>query len=631
MTALAVLEATAGPDLVLSGLLAFGPCLAAVSGNPRAVLAVGGYALALISALSWLPDKTAGHREHLIPLLATLTVTLVSFALARHLRRLERFADQAQRPLRTLAALVECSDDAIIGKTLDGTIISWNPGAERMYGYSAAEAIGANIEIIAGPAGPIELSDVLVRIAAGERVDHYETQRTHQDGTVVDVSITVSPIVDDRGAVAGASAVARDVGPRKRAEERQQDVDRRAQLDQRMASVGQLAGGIAHDFNNLLAVILNFTAFAAEQLTDDVAVRADLAQVRNAAERAAELTHQLLLFTRGDVNRPELLDVNAAIGEAERMLARTIGEHINLVALPSPDPLIISAEPGKIQQLLVNLAVNARDAMPDGGTLVIEGAIVELDEYEADVPPSLPAGRYVRLVVSDTGTGMSKEVAAHIFEPLYTTKPVGQGTGLGLATAYGIVADAGGNLDVYSELQFGTTFRAYFPVADQASQPPDATPEAIEPPRGLGQTILVVDDDDAVRQVAVRILQAGGYQVTAASGGVEALATDAAHRCDLLLTDAIMPEMSGRRLAEEMRRLRPGLPVVYMSGFSDGLRDTHLIVDQQIGFMEKPFTARCLLQRIHDLLTTAEAAPADISLGPLPGQAQRALTHPHTG
>ena len=732
MSALGVLDAWSGPDLVLAGLLAAGPSLAAVSGRPRAVLAVGGYAVVLISVLAWWPDRIFGTQHHALYLLATVAVTLVGFVLARRVRLLERFAEQTQAPLRTLAALVASSDDAVISKTLAGTVTTWNAGAERMYGYQAAEMIGANISLIAGPAGPAEFLDILTRIAAGERPDHYETQRTRKDGTVVDVSVTVSPIPDDHGVIVGASAVARDISARKRAEARQLETDKylqtlaaivessedaiiaraldgtvtvwnptaermygytnaetigtdisaiagsataeirdligrvlagqrvdnyetqrthrdgtlvdisvglssirdaegaivgtsavsrditarkraearqreineRTELAQRLQSLGQLAGGVAHDFNNLLAIISNFTAFVIDQTTDDEAVQADLAQVHKAAERAAGLTRQLLLFTRGESARPELLDVNAAIAEAHALLARTIGDNIELVVVPSPEPLMISADGGRIQQVLVNLAVNARDAMPDGGTLVIEGTVTDLDEYQTGLQPGLQhAGRYVRLLVSDTGIGMSKEVAARIFEPFYTTKPTGKGTGLGLATVYGIVTEAGGSLNVYSEPHLGTTFRAYFPLADDPSRPAVTTPEIVEIPRGNGQTILAVDDEDAIRQVVQRILDNAGYHVITANSGSTAMDLDAQSRCQLLLTDVVMPGMSGRRLAELLRRRHPGLPVLYMSGYSDGLRETTSAGGEDFGFIEKPFTAHGLLEQVHDLLT----------------------------
>jgi PAS domain S-box-containing protein len=741
MSALAVLDAASGPRVVLAGLLAAGPCLAAVSGNPRAVLAVGGYAVVLISVLAWWPDGIFATQPHLLFLLATVAVTVVGFVLARRVRRLERFTEQAQAPLRVLAALVASSDDAIIGKTLDGIVTTWNAGAERMYGYTAAEMVGTNISVLAGPAGPAEFADTLTRIAAGERVDHFEAQRTRKDGILVDVSVTVSPIQDDDGVVVGVSAVARDISARKlaearqraadeylrtlaaivessedaivaraldgtvtvwnpgaerlygysaaetvgtdmstiadlappveisdmlarvlagqhvdhyeaqrprrdgnlvdisvslspirdidgvvvgvsgvardisarkRAEARQREIDERTQLAQRLQSLGQLAGGVAHDFNNLLAIILNFTAFVTEQTAGDERVQTDLAQVSKAAERAAGLTRQLLLFTRGEPARPEVLDVNAAIAEAHALLARTIGEDIELVVVPSPEPLMVCADSGQIQQVLINLAVNARDAMPDGGTLVIEGKMAELDEHQTDLQPGLQhAGRYVRLLVSDTGVGMSKDVAARIFEPFYTTKPTGKGTGLGLATVYGIVTDAGGSLHVYSEPYVGTTFRAYLPVAGERGGQTDTAPDLVETPRGDGQTILAVDDEDAIRQVVERILDNAGYRVLSAGGGSEALDLDARSRCQLLLTDVVMPGMSGHRLAELLRRRHPGLPVLFMSGYNDGLRETEPAADEDIGFIEKPFTAYGLLHRVHHLLTPDEVTVSE--------------------
>ncbi|MET0494766.1 MAG: PAS domain S-box protein [Actinoplanes sp.] len=737
MTALGALDAAAGPGVVLAGLLAAGPGLAAVAGRPLAVLAVGGYAMVLISVLAWRPDGIFATLHHLLYLLATTAVTLVGFVLARRVWQLERITERAQAPLRTLAALVAGSEDAIIGKALDGTVTTWNPGAERMYGYPAAEMIGTNIAVIAGPAGPTEFVDVLARIAAGDRVDHYETQRTRKDGTLVDVSLTVSPIRDDQGVVVGASAVARDITARKRAEERQREtdeylrtlaaivessedaiiaralnglvtvwnpgaerlygytaaemvgtvvstlsdraptpemqrlltrvatgehvehyetnrthrdgtpvdvsvslspirdiegavvgvsavirditarkqaearqreIDERTQLAQRLQSLGQLAGGVAHDFNNLLAIISNFTTFVAEHTAGDEVAQADLAQVSNAADRAAGLTRQLLLFTRGESNRPEIVDVNVSIAEAHALLARTIGKKVDLVARPAAEPLLIYADSGQIQQVLINLAVNARDAMPDGGTLVIEGSMADLDEDQTGLQPGLQtAGRYVRLLVSDTGTGMSKEVAARIFEPFYTTKPVGKGTGLGLATVYGIVTDAGGSLNVYSEPHLGTTFRAYFPVAGE-SRPASRGPDLAEVPRGQGQTILVIDDEEAIRHLVCRILDQAGYHVLTADGGSAAMDIDSRSPCRLLVTDVVMPGMSGRRLAELLRRRHPGLPVLFMSGYSDGLRETEPFGDQDIGFIEKPFTAYGLRQRIHALLTAHEGA-----------------------
>jgi PAS domain S-box-containing protein len=507
---------------------------------------------------------------------------------------------RAESHRAALAAAVEQSDDAITGTTLGGVVNAWNSGAERMFGYPAAEVLGA-------PAASFRVGDdldydgLMARIAVGERGLRYEGQVIHQDGSKVDVAVTLSPVFDGNGVVVGASRVSRDLTATRRAEASQRAAEQRAHQAERMASLGQLAGGVAHDFNNLLGIILNFTAFAAEQTSADEGVQADLTQVRTAAERAVGLTRQLLTFSRQDTVRPEILDVNASIAEVHAMLARTIGEHIHLVAVPAPTPLMIYADAGRVQQILVNLAVNARDAMPDGGTLVIEATTSELDENQASLRPPPTGGRYVRLLVSDTGTGMSPEVAARIFEPFYTTKSTGQGTGLGLATVYGIVAEAGGSIHLCSEPGVGTTFRVYFPIAAAPAGPAVRRPDAVTTPRGRGQTVLIVEDEPALGQGVARIVTNGGYRALSANSGAEALALDAEHGCDLLLTDVIMPEMSGRRVAELLQQRHPDLPILYMSGYTNGLLDRAHVRHEGISFIEKPFTAHLLLTEVNNL------------------------------
>jgi two-component system cell cycle sensor histidine kinase/response regulator CckA len=638
VTALAGINVLARP-LVIAGMLAVGPCLAAISASPTAVVAVGGYTLALLALLSSWPDHLWGSAQQLLYALIILAVTGVSVIAARRRQRLEWLAQQGGANLRLLSAIVESSDDAIIGKTLDGTITSWNGGAERMYGYTAAEAIGRNIAIIACPAEVAELSGILARLAGGERVEHYETQRIRKDGSVVDVSVTISPIRDDSGRVVAASAVAHDITARKLAEARERAMQERSNQAQRLQSLGQLAGGIAHDFNNLLAVISNYATFAAEETTDHPGVQADLARIRTAAERAGRLTRQLLVFARGEPQQAEVFDLNGAIADARSLLARTIGEHIELITVPSPEPLMISADRGQVQQILLNLALNARDAMPEGGTLVIEAAPVIFDDQQIDVQPKPRPGRYARLLVSDTGVGMSPEVAARIFEPFYTTKPKGQGTGLGLATVYGVVTQAGGSIKVYSEPSLGTTIRVYLPTAEQPAVP-GPVPTEEEPPEGHGERILLVEDEDEVRRLVVRILERHGYQVLTARTGPEALKLAGDDGCDMLLTDVVMPEMSGPHLAGLMRRDRPDLPVLYMSGYSDGQLTAQRIVDEAVELIQKPFTPRELLHRVHGVVARSAstrqprgAQPEPVSGGgehpaPLPGRGGRRPTGP---
>jgi two-component system cell cycle sensor histidine kinase/response regulator CckA len=499
-----------------------------------------------------------------------------------------------------LAAVVEYSDDAIIGTALDGTVTTWNGGAERLFGYSAADAVGAPASVLVDAAGAADRPEILARIAAGEPSIRFETRLPHRDGSPLDISVTVSPIRGGDGAMAGLSVIARDVTLTKRAEVQQRSLAERSHQADRMESLGQLAGGVAHDFNNLLAIIVNFNTFAAEQAVGRVDLLADLDKVRTAADRAAALTRQLLVFTRRDAVKPEDVDLNDSIVEVQAMLARTIGEHIELVAVPSQNALVVRADVGQLQQVLMNLALNARDAMPDGGMLIIEAELTDLEENQTNIQPSTKAGSYARLVVSDSGDGMTPEIVDHIFEPFFTTKPRGQGTGLGLATVYGIVTEAGGGLDVYSEPGVGTTFRIYLPAVrgQVAARPPETAQPA---PGGGGRRVLVVEDEPALVELVERILSSGGYQVLTAPNGPEALRISAEHRYDLLLTDVIMPDMSGRRLADLLHAKDPDLPVLFMSGYSNGLLGTTHILDQGIAFIEKPFTADRLLHEVGDM------------------------------
>jgi PAS domain S-box-containing protein len=517
--------------------------------------------------------------------------------------------DLAESHRATLAAVVDHTDDAIIGATPEGVISAWNRGAERLFGYPAEEVIGQSAGILADATESHE-QEVLARVNRGEHGIHYEARRRRKDGAPVDVAFAVAPIQDQVGTVIGVSLVARDITAAKEAAERQRAMEERTQQAQRMESLGKLAGGIAHDFNNILAVIANYTEFAFDQSADNDTVRADLAQVRTATDRAVNLTRQLLTFTRGDTTQPQEIDLNAAVAEVQAMLSRTIGEHINLVTVPSPTPPLVHADPGQIQQVLLNLSINARDAMPDGGTLVIEANTAALDGSEVNMQPPLPAGMYARLLVSDTGEGMSAEVAEHIFEPFYTTKPRGQGTGLGLATVYGIVTEAGGGINVYSEPDLGTTFRIYLPLLDAPASTVATRVEPGRPVHGDGRTVLVVEDEPALGRVIARILTDGGYRVLTATSGPQALSLNERQTCDLLLTDVIMPDMSGRRLAELLHARRPGLPVLYMSGYSNGLLGTTQVLDDDVAFIEKPFTAHRLLDRINDVLAGSPAATA---------------------
>ena len=384
------------------------------------------------------------------------------------------------------------------------------------------------------------------------------------------------------------------------ADAERQSLQDRLHQSQRLESVGQLAGGVAHDYNNLLGVILNYAAFV-EARTDDEQVKADVRQVIEAADRAAELTNQLLIFARrGTVQRRPIV-LNDIVADISTMLSRSLGEHINVVVRADPEAPTFLADRGQVEQVLVNLAVNARDAMEGGGTLMIESGAIEVDEQYAQSHPGLEPGRYAILTVSDTGTGMAPEVAAHIFEPFFTTKGPGKGTGLGLSTVYGVATEAGGTVTVYSEPGIGTTFRVYFPSVDAPAPADGAATRPVAIPQGRGETILVVEDQPAMLKLTCRILEAHGYRVLAASGPEDALRLAAERDFDLLLTDLLMPEISGSDLARRIEARRPGRPVLYMSGYGEELLDSQRMIPEGAAFLQKPFTEQTLLEKVQAL------------------------------
>ena len=370
---------------------------------------------------------------------------------------------------------------------------------------------------------------------------------------------------------------------------------------QRLEAVGRLAGGIAHDFNNLLTAITGYSRLILDDLPDDNDLRPDIEEIYGAAQRAAGLTRKLLAFSRQQVLMPEILDVNETVRQMENMLRRLIGEHIELATNLSPDIGTIKADPSSLEQVLMNLVVNARDALPDGGLIIVETANVHLDGGYAAEQLSLESGDYVMLAVTDNGTGMDRETQQRIFEPFFTTKGADRGSGLGLATVYGIVKQSGGNIWVYSELGHGTAFKVYFPrLHDEVAQ--RAAPVARIPLRGTG-TLLLVEDDDTLRKFATRVLSEAGYDVLVATHGNEALqiAQTYTKKIDLLITDVVMPYLSGPELALRVAEIRPETAVVYLSGYTDSVMLRKGIHDGSAAFIQKPFTAESLLGKIREL------------------------------
>jgi PAS domain S-box-containing protein len=631
-----------------------------------------------------------------------------------------------------LAADAEPSSrDAIMRTTRAGIVSSWNPPAVLLYGYLEADMVGHPADVLCPPKNRAREAKVLKEILEGGPAKRFEENRVCKDGSLVSVSLTMAPMVDETGVVTGITTVSWPVGGRqgvhhqveagveserrssreaqrrfdvkvdaerrdardaqerfdvkvdsqrrhsRNAQERfdvmvdferrhsrdaqdqveaeidsvrrdaweiqdrfdvRRDSERREALEQnellqgqlqqaqRLENLGQLAGGIAHDFNNLLAVIINYTTFVSEELDDEnesewarhrETARADVEQIKLAAERAARLTHQLLAFARREVVRPQVIDLDQVISAIEEMLRRTIGEHVELVFSPAGDVWPVLADPGQLEQVLVNLAINARDAMPGGGTLTIETSNITVDDDFIAGGSEARPGRNVQLRVSDSGTGMPADVIEHAFEPFFTTKPEGAGTGLGLATVYGIITQAEGAIQIYSEPGAGTTFNITLPVTAEAAvsiseqEPYQRTPK--------GETILVVEDEEALREVARRIFDRNGYHVLTAASGPEAI--DIARRFQgdihLLVTDVIMPHMLGKEVAEKIQVIKPDIEVLFMSGYARRVLTSQGMLDPNVALVEKPFsevdlmnTAARVLNGHFEGFKTVEDAPA---------------------
>ena len=496
-----------------------------------------------------------------------------------------------------LASIIDSSEDAIIGKGLDGIVTSWNKGAERIYGYTPEEVVGKHISILAPSDRPDEIPGILRKIARGENIEHYESARITKDGRQLDVSISVSPLRDAKGNVIGASAIARDITAQKRAETQLHQA-------QKMEAIGRLAGGVAHDFNNILGII----NACAEFLRDRIDPAADLTRyvenIKKAVERGSSLTRQLLTFSRSSSIQPRILDLNERLRDVSKLLRPLMGDDVEILIVSKSPAAVIEADPGQLDQIMVNLAVNARDAMPRGGKFILETRSENFDQAFAEQRQNMPAGKYVLLAVSDTGSGMDEATVSRIFEPFFTTKGPGKGTGLGLATVYGIVKQSAGHILVYSELGHGTTFKIYLPSADHkiglASTPEIETVS----PKREGTTILLVEDDETMRSLTRQLLQEHGYTVVEADDGKSALEWVQAHPgpIDLLLTDVVMRHMSGPELVERLNISRPHLKVVYMSGYTGELIAEREVLKRGITLLEKPFSRTALLNTIHATL-----------------------------
>jgi len=490
--------------------------------------------------------------------------------------------------------LVENAIDIIYTHDMDGNYTSVNKAGERITGYTRDESVGLSLIQTVAPEYLPKAREMIARKLSGEEITAYDLEIIAKDGRRVPIEVNTR-IIYENGVPVGVQGIARDITERKHLEDQ-------LHQSQKLEGIGMLAGGIAHDFNNLLTVINGYGDLALKRMPPSNPFRSNIEAMKDAGSRAAALTSQLLAFSRKQVLQPIVLNLNIVLTDIEKMLRRIIRESVEFRTVLDPKLWNIRADPGQIEQVIMNLAVNARDAMPNGGILTIETENTHLDEYYVSQHIDVVSGPFVRMTVTDTGQGMDEEIQRRIFEPFFTTKGQGKGTGLGLSTVHGIVKQSGGDITVYSEVGKGTTFKIYLPCVDESVQKNKWTGD--DRNYSGTETIIVVEDEEIVRNLVHQILTSYGYKVLQASGGKEALAI-----CDtysesvsLLLTDVIMPRMSGRELKNQVSKRHPEIKILFMTGYTDESITHNGILDSDVAFIEKPFSPAGLVRKVREVL-----------------------------
>jgi len=501
-----------------------------------------------------------------------------------------------------LAAILQQTTDAVIGSDLEGRIVSWNRGAETMLGYHLEEILGENTSLLV-PANRKEEMEKLRDLATKEEnISNYETVMLKRNGSLIEVAVTVSPIKDLKGKIVGVSNISRDITERKTAQEALRKNEEQLQLSQKMDAIGRLAGGVAHDFNNLLNVIEGNSDFLKDALPPGDPHLDEVEEIKKAVQQGAQLTHQLLAFGKKQVSQPQLVNLNELGSDMCKMFKRLIDASIEFDFVQAKDLKWIQSDPGQIQQIMLNLVLNARDAMPKGGKLIVTTKSIETAEPLEVRGLTIPPGSYVGLTVTDTGTGMDPATQEHLFEPFFTTKG-DKGTGLGLATVWGIVNQWEGYIWLYSTPGLGTTFSIYFPAIGSGAVS-DRKPAVVSLAAHGTETILVAEDEDSLRKIMVRALEKYGYHVIQAGNGVEAVqeALNFKEPIHLLLTDTVMPKMNGKILAEELKQSRPKMRVLFMSGYPLEVLSKQGTIIPSIHLIQKPFSNETLAKRVRAVL-----------------------------
>jgi PAS domain S-box-containing protein len=553
----------------------------------------------VIAVLEFYNTKVLEPDHDLLGMMATIGTQLGQFiSRKRNEEGFVRLSHQHELILNT-------AGDGIYGLDRQGRTTFVNAAAAQMTGYAVEELLGKNQHEVLhhskpdGTPYPIEQCPIIAVLKDGQRRQGKNEVFWRKDGTSFPVEYTATPIKEN-GELLGAVVMFRDVTERKRLEEQFRQA-------QKMEAVGRLAGGVAHDFNNLLTIINGYSDIVSTKLVPTDPARELVKEIGKAGERAAGLTRQLLAFSRQQVLEPRVLDLNEVVRGVTKMLQRLIGEDLDVKTVLAHDLGNVKVDPGQVEQVLTNLAVNARDAMPQQGQLTIETGNAELDESYAQTHPEVRPGRYVLLAVSDTGHGMTEEVKRRIFEPFFTTKEVGKGTGLGLATVFGIVKQSEGIIEVYSEVGRGTTFKIYLPrVEEKPLRTSKSSPGLRTTPRG-SETILLVEDEKAVRALTRFALEQAGYTVLEAAHGLDALRLCEAHAgpIHLLVSDVVMPQLGGRELAERLTTLRPQMRVLFLSGYTPDAVVRHGVIEADVAFLQKPFTLDALTRKVREVLDKA--------------------------
>ena len=519
------------------------------------------------------------------------------------LREAEEAIRDRERQLSTIySSVVDAIFLLSVGPWPEFRFLTVNDALLRMTGLTAEQVVGRTVQqVIPEPSLTLVLGKYRQAIQ-GSEVVRWEETTTYPAGTKSG-EVVITPIIDETGCCTHLVGLVHELTEAKRSAAEKEQLQEQLRQAQKLESIGRLAGGVAHDFNNLLTIINGYAGLLASKLETQAQLLGYVTEIQKAGDNAASLTGQLLAFSRKQVIRPRPLDLNSVVRDAERMLKRLMGEDIEFRTTLDPQPAWVMADPAQIHQVMINIAANSRDAMPDGGRLELITSNVEIVPANPSSERGDAPGRFVLTTLRDTGTGMTEEVRQHIFEPFFTTKQLGKGAGLGLATVYGIIRQSGGWIDVQSQVGQGSSFNIYLPRIDAGPLPADDGPASKDELRG-GETVLVVEDDDAVRELTTTMLRGQGYNVLDAGNGQEACRVAKAHtgRIHLLLTDVVMPGMNGKELSKLLLELYPQLKVLLMSGYAENVIARRGVLDSEVAFIQKPFTSDSLAGKIRQLL-----------------------------